>query len=154
VAVSIATWEDAAPVQRELFPRDTSAMPKPGPIDSSTILSVERTRLSYDRTLMSWIRTATSLITFGFSIYKFFQIEAERSGVASGHLVGPREFAIMMILMGLTSLFLASLEHRRELRLLQLRYPDCRMSRSVARLMAGLISVLGTTAFVIAILRQ
>jgi uncharacterized membrane protein YidH (DUF202 family) len=25
--------------------------------------------------MMSWIRTATSLITFGFSIYKFFQLE-------------------------------------------------------------------------------
>lgn len=25
--------------------------------------------------LMSWIRTATTLITFGFTLYKFFQIE-------------------------------------------------------------------------------
>ncbi|MGH7988435.1 MAG: DUF202 domain-containing protein [Candidatus Binataceae bacterium] len=44
-------------------------------LDSSTELAVARTRASYERTMMSWIRTATSLITFGFSIYKFFQIE-------------------------------------------------------------------------------
>ena len=36
-------------------------------------LAFERTRNSYENTMMSWIRTSTSLITFGFSIYKFFQ---------------------------------------------------------------------------------
>ena len=45
-------------------------------LDDSTRLAFERTRNSYENTMMSWIRTATSLITFGFSIYKFFQIEA------------------------------------------------------------------------------
>jgi uncharacterized membrane protein YidH (DUF202 family) len=38
-------------------------------------LALERTRVAYDRTMMAWIRTATSLITFGFGIYKFFQLE-------------------------------------------------------------------------------
>ncbi len=46
--------------------------------DASTTLAVDRTRLAYERTLMAWIRTATSLITFGFTIYKFFQIEVAR----------------------------------------------------------------------------
>jgi len=50
------------------------------PLDDSTRLDFERTRASYEQTLMSWIRTATSLITFGFSIYKFFQIEAPSAG--------------------------------------------------------------------------
>ncbi len=43
---------------------------------------------------MSWIRTATSLITFGFSIYKFFQIEAPDSEKQQNCLIGPREFAL------------------------------------------------------------
>jgi hypothetical protein len=38
-------------------------------------LAFDRTRLPYDRTKMAWVRTATSLITFGFSVYKFLQIE-------------------------------------------------------------------------------
>jgi len=42
-------------------------------LDDSTQLGFERTRASFEQTLMSWIRTATSLITFGFSIYKFFE---------------------------------------------------------------------------------
>jgi len=39
------------------------------------------------RTMMAWIRTATSLITFGFSVYKFFQIELKS---AAGRPDDPR----------------------------------------------------------------
>ena len=62
--------------------------------DASTGLAVDRTRLSYERTLMAWIRTSTSLITFGFSIYKFFQIELGSGTPRSGRLIGPSEFAL------------------------------------------------------------
>jgi putative membrane protein len=41
-------------------------------LDINTQLSIERTMLAHERTLMAWVRTATSLISFGFTIYKFF----------------------------------------------------------------------------------
>jgi uncharacterized membrane protein YidH (DUF202 family) len=44
-------------------------------LDSGTRLAVERTRLAYERTLMAWVRTVASLISFGFTIYKFFELE-------------------------------------------------------------------------------
>jgi putative membrane protein len=122
--------------------------------DATLLLSVDRTRLSYERTLMSWIRTATSLITFGFSIYKFFQIEAERAAVASTRLLGPREFAMMMIVIGLTSLLMATREHRRELSALRADYPLAKIRPSIARFIAALISILGVTAFAAAVFRQ
>jgi len=122
--------------------------------DASTLLSIDRTRLSYDRTLMSWIRTATSLITFGFSIYKFFQIETEKAAATTARLLGPREFAMAMIAIGLTSLLVATMDHRRDLAALRAEYPDAKIPRSTARMMAGLISVLGITAFVAAVFRQ
>lgn len=132
--------------------KNVTALPRSG--DASTLLAIDRTRLSYDRTLMSWIRTATSLITFGFSIYKFFQIEAERSVAATARLVGPRGFAIAMIAIGLTSLLLATLEHRRDVGALKLQYPNAEIPRSTTRMMAGLISILGITAFIAAVFRQ
>lgn len=49
--------------------------------ESRTHLAVGRTRLAYERTMMAWVRTATSLIIFGFSIYKFFQIEMGKGEV-------------------------------------------------------------------------
>jgi uncharacterized membrane protein YidH (DUF202 family) len=47
------------------------------------MLAVERTRVAYDRTMLAWTRTATSLITFGFTIYKFFQIDIVARWLAS-----------------------------------------------------------------------
>ena len=52
------------------------------PVDTGTRLAVTRTRLAHERTLMAWVRTAASLISFGFTIYKFFEIESGRGAVA------------------------------------------------------------------------
>jgi putative membrane protein len=121
-------------------------------VNASTMLAADRTRLAYERTLMAWIRTATSLITFGFSIYKFFQIELANKGPEISHRIGPREFALLMIFIGLVSLLLATLEHRQNLNLLNAQYPGG--SRSLARVMAALVSVLGLTALFAVIYRQ
>ena len=105
--------------------RNVTALPSSD--DANVILSVVRIRLSYDQRLMSWLQTTISLITFGFSIYKFFQIEAQGKVTTSPRLVGPREFAIMMIAIGLTSLLLATLEHSRDVRALKADYPNLRL---------------------------
>src|SRR5262245_34874102 len=110
----------------------------------ATRLSAERTRLSYDRTLMSWIRTATSLISFGFTVYKFFQIEG--AARRPDRAMSATQFAVLMIVFGLLSLLLATLEHRRDLNALRREYPD--MPRSLARVLASLISLLGIIALV------
>jgi len=122
------------------------------PPDASTRLAVDRTRLSYERTLMSWIRTATSLITFGFSIYKFFQIELAGGASRSDRLIGPREFALLMICIGLFSLLMATLQHRRDLNALRARYAD--IPGSLAKVVAALIAILGLLAMIAVIFRQ
>ena len=53
------------------------------PPDVATRLAADRTWLADERTLMAWIRTATSLISFGFTIYKFFEFEAGEKAFAS-----------------------------------------------------------------------
>src|SRR5262245_32961337 len=81
---------------------------------SSTELSLDRTYLAHDRTLMAWVRTATSLISFGFTIYKFFQYlrEQEDRKIAQSPF-GPRYFALLMICIGLVSLLMATIQHWR-----------------------------------------
>jgi putative membrane protein len=66
--------------------------------------------------MMAWIRTATSLISFGFTIYKFFELDLRRP--ASGtriSAIGPREFALMIISTGLVALILAGIQHHKSL---------------------------------------
>jgi putative membrane protein len=120
-------------------------------LDLSTTLAIERTRASYERTMMSWIRTATSLITFGFSVYKFFQLEAP-AGRSANRLIGPREFALMLVSIGLVSLVLATLQYRQNIRVLGTQYGSS--PRSLAVVMAALISILGIVAFIAMIFRQ
>lgn len=116
----------------------------------STRLAFDRTRLAHDRTMMAWVRTATALITFGFSVYKFFQFEIKSTEIRS--LVGPREFALIMIGIGLLSLAMATIQHRRERNALIKLDPE--VPRSQAAALAGVIAILGILLFVAVLFRQ
>ena len=95
-------------------------------LDIATELAFERTTAAYERTMMSWIRTATSLITFGFSIYKFFQIEAP-SHKQQNRLIGPREFAFMLVSIGVLVLRYKEPERPRPFRV-PMVWPVCLLS--------------------------
>jgi putative membrane protein len=124
---------------------------KPIAMDTSTRLAYDRTRLAYENTMMAWVRTATSLITFGFSVYKFFEFDIKRGQEFSG-MIGPREFGLMMITFGLISLLAGTLQHVMSLRQLRAEYPAT--PRSVAALLAGLVSILGLVALVAVLFRK
>ena len=122
----------------------------------TTRLAFERTRGGYQRTMMAWIRTGTSLITFGFAVYKFFQLEmagtvAKSKGLIDTSLVGPREFGLILIGIGLLSILLGAFEHRRDLGALRREYPD--MPQSGTQLVAVLMAIFGALALVAVIYR-
>ncbi len=99
---------------------------------------------------MAWIRTATSLITFGFSVYKFFELEMKRTLEVPGG-IGSRGFGLALIGVGLLSLLLGTLEHGRDLRALARDYAG--MPRSSSRWIAIVIAVLGLVALVAVVVR-
>jgi putative membrane protein len=100
--------------------------------------------------MMAWIRTATSMLTFGFGIYKFFQLGAGHD-VAVSHRVGPREFGLVMVTIGLVSLFIAAFDNRRNIRGLE---PLSQLSyQSQPTLLALLIGMLSVAALTVMLLR-
>jgi putative membrane protein len=119
--------------------------------NTSTTLAVDRTRLAHDRTLMAWVRTATSLISFGFTIYKFFQYMHEQEPRAREGRIGPRQYATLMIVIGIVALVIATLQHRRDMRALRAHYPE--VPYSMATILAGLISILGVVALLAVVFR-
>jgi putative membrane protein len=123
------------------------------PMSVSDRLAVDRTRLAYERTLMAWVRTAVSMISFGFTIYKFFQFELDGRPFREGDIMGPRGFAIMMISIGLLALLLSTIQHRQSLQGLRAEYGGS-VPLSLATLVAGLFSALGLIALVAVVLRQ
>lgn len=121
------------------------------PLNISTKLAFDRTRLAHDRTMMAWVRTATSLITFGFGVYKFFQFELRKTEPID-RIIGPREFALIMISTGLLCLLLATIQHRRDRN--ELRALDPEVPRSLAALLAAFIALLGLLSLTAVILRH
>ncbi len=119
-------------------------------LDLTTRLAFERTRVAYDNTVMAAVRTATSLITFGFTIYKVFEFEIPGREFTN-RLVGPREFGIAMILIGLAFLSMSWFEYRRDRKQMRTNYPD--MPRSTAGVLAGMIAALGMLALIAAVFR-
>ena len=119
---------------------------------TSTDLAVDRTRLAHDRTLMAWVRTSASLISFGFTIYKFFQYMKDEGQSVQDRAFGPPQFAMFLIAIGLISLVLATIQHRREMKAMRAHYVH--VPYSMATLVGALVAILGVVTFGAVILRQ
>jgi inner membrane protein YidH len=127
--------------------------PAGGELSISDQLSVERTRLSHDRTLMSNVRTSTTLISFGFTIYKFFADLQERGEIAHpDRLLGSRHVGFLMVAIGVVYVIVASLSYQQQMSRMKERY-----GISLDRLplaLAVVISFLGGVGLLAIILRQ
>jgi len=117
----------------------------------STQMALDRIWLAHERTLMAWVRTAASMISFGFTVYKFFDFEkGPRTG---GHgFLTPRDFAMAMVGIGLIALLLATVAHRRDTRRLNELLGGRR--RSLAQAVAALLCVFGILVFFTALFRR
>jgi putative membrane protein len=110
-------------------------------------LALERTFLAHERTLMAWVRTAASMITFGFTLFKFFQYLHEHEQDAMEQpVLGARSYGMVMIVIGVVTLALATWQHRQNMAKLRAEYPEAPFS--IALLLAALISGLGILALI------
>jgi len=118
--------------------------------DTGTLLAIERTFLAFERTLMAWLRTALSMISFGFTLAKFFQYLAEqRGGAPVGHFGvtwASDTVGVTMIVIGTVSLVLAVVQHRR--RVAALRSHGLMPQWNLALWVAGVVALLGVFAFI------
>jgi putative membrane protein len=124
--------------------------------EDSTSLALSRTMLAHDRTLMAWVRTSASLISFGFTIYKFFQyLHDDQITQDPQRLLGPRGLALVLIVIGIAALVLASIDYRRQMAVLRERYSAYGpFHASIALAVASTLVGLGVFAFVLVALRQ
>jgi putative membrane protein len=120
-------------------------------LDVSTRLAYDRTRLACERTMLAWVRTATTLITFGFSIYSFFQLQLK--GVDQReHLITPGEVGLFMIACGLVSLVVGTVQNMWSMRQIRAQWPDA--PRSMAAMLAGMMALLGLTILITTLARR
>jgi putative membrane protein len=111
-----------------------------------------RTRLALENTMLAWVRTGASLISFGFTIYQFFQRLPEPKGklLLPG---GPRDLGLGLILAGIIALGISTLQYRSLNKYLRqngyeiLVGPQAGHYQSAAPLMAILLFFIGLFAF-------
>ena len=105
---------------------------------------------------MAWVRTSTSMISFGFTIYKFFQfVQGDRSVPHAEKLLEPRGVALVMILIGVGGLVLATIDYRHQLDVLRRDYDAYALSHgSIVLAVATMVAGLGVLGFVLVFLRQ
>ncbi|KAA0117300.1 DUF202 domain-containing protein [Mycolicibacterium sp. P9-22] len=121
------------------------------PLDPNTRLAAERNRLALERTLMAWTRTATSLIAFGFTIFQIFRLLDDSERLRQPY-VSPQVVAAVMVVIGITALILAWVQHRQELAALRLEFGPLRYS--IASVVAAMIAGLGVLALLAITLRM
>jgi len=120
-------------------------------LDTATRLAFENAYLAHENTTMSWVRTALGMISFGFTIAKFFELLREKQGTHAT-LLDPPTVGILMILIGLVALTLSTVQQARALKLLREQCPSLPRI-SVAGSTAAAIWLLGILALLGAILR-
>jgi putative membrane protein len=101
---------------------------------------------------MAWVRTATSLISFGFTIYKFFQALNDQQKVDPQRLLGPRGLGLVMISLGVGGLFFGVMSYRRQLADIHTRYAQYGpFPRSAVTAVAGIVAALGIAGLVLVV---
>jgi putative membrane protein len=91
---------------------------------------------------MSWLRTSLSMISFGFTLVKFFQyLEDQRGAPIVGHLGrtwASTSVGMAMIVIGTGALVVAIIQHRRRVQALRREglLPQWNLALNVATLVA------------------
>jgi putative membrane protein len=121
--------------------------------EERTDLALQRTIIAAERTLMAWIRTAISMIGFGFSIFKFFQYQAEE--IAAGNIrrpQAPRNLGLSLVALGTLALSAAAWQHRNFLK--EIGVSQKRHTLSISFVVAMAVILIGLVTFYGMLLRH
>ncbi|MBS1552141.1 MAG: DUF202 domain-containing protein [Bacteroidetes bacterium] len=120
--------------------------------EDRTNLAYERTVLANDRTLMAWIRTSTSLISFGFTIYKFFQEFRKSEDIVNYNTIfSSRDIGLVLIGFGFTGLFFALIQYRSDMNRIKMFYSKAGFN--FTPLLALLMLIFSLLLFLVTFLR-
>jgi putative membrane protein len=121
-------------------------------LSPNTRLSLQRSYLACERTMMAWVRTALSMISFGFTIGKFFEyVQTSRKEdslkTLSGKSVSPDTLGLLLVFLGIAALAAASVAHARDVR--RLEEEGLPHHRSLSLMGAIAIVLIGLFAFTV-----
>ena len=110
--------------------------------EERTDVALDRTRMAAERTLMAWVRTTLSMISFGFTIFKFFQYLQQAGTATQWRPEMPKNLGIFLVILGTGMLSLAIFQHWVFLKRLKDRSGK-KMPLSLALVAAFFITLMG-----------
>ena len=114
--------------------------PKPEPSKTAT-----NDFFTIERMLISWVRTSLSLISFGFTIYKFFQYLVQNKAVEAEAQRGPRNLGLSLVAVGTLVLLAATFQYWRMQRKLR-NETGAKLPVSLGLITALSVSMIGLVA--------
>lgn len=112
-------------------------------LKTTDMLAYERTILAQERTLMASIRTSVSLISFGFTIAKFFQDLKTSEALKGISNVSSKNVGFWLVFIGTAYIFFFSIQHQFILHSLRVKGVQKRISYTF--ILAIVIGLLGLT---------
>ena len=115
-------------------------------LKTTDMLAYERTILAQERTLMASIRTSVSLISFGFTIAKFFQDLKSSEALKGISNISSRNVGFWLVFIGTAYIFLFSIQHQFILHSLRVKGVQKRVSYTF--ILAIVIGLLGLSLII------
>lgn len=117
-------------------------------LNTTDILAYERTILAQERTLMASIRTSVSLISFGFTIAKFFHDLKSIGSLNHISNISSKNVGFWLVFIGTAYIFFFSIQHQFILHSLRVKGIKKRISFTfILSIVIGIGGVLLLTSF-------
>jgi len=127
-------------------PKESSSETSTRLAHERTDAAMSRTRMAAERTLMAWIRTSLSMISFGFTILKFFEYLQKAQGPL-GQFHGRRAHNLGLVLITLGTLILIPAIIQNYNLMKQLSISEGKSPWSLSLIFAILVAGFGLFAF-------
>jgi len=83
---------------------------------------LEKFRIYLERLQLNWIKWNITCMALGFTVYKFYYARVQEDRKPLGYVITGRDIGIFLISLGIMSLLLATLQHKKNVTKLRLQY--------------------------------
>jgi uncharacterized membrane protein YidH (DUF202 family) len=114
--------------------------------------TLEKSRVAMEKLQLGWIKWNLTCIALGLTAYKFYHSRVEEGADLTRYIVTGRELGIFLNILGFTTVLIATIQHKRNVEKLKLKYPE--MQKSISLTLSYIVLVFSLIVFLIITFRR